>query len=303
MQTLQKFQAICQTDDILEFSKTIFLESYTDRLPHHTPLIKELLDTIFTTIRESRTNSTHFQTQINWLNQEVFKNQDSSFWFNQAYQEYKTVTKLNHRVSELNPLLQGKRVLDFGCGSGLTGLALSQHGYDVYLADEIDYRHPRTRHLPFCGTAGEGLTSFADSFFDATIIMGVLHHIENEQVKQVLGELRRISKRLIIEEDIYFLPGRLHNFPDQLPHDTQLHRFVNLPSEIQKGYLEFLDYYANIIVQGIWPMNMPFAFKTIDEWLPIFAEQQLQTEKIIAKGFQKLYLHRSAHVWFCLTNA
>ena len=88
----------------------------------------------------------------------------------------------------------------------------------------------------------------------------------------------------------------------QTSYDEQLLSYGNLTPENQKNYLEFLDYYANIIVQGIENMNIPLAFRTIQEWQIVFEKQGLFLVDLIPKGFQKQYFHRSNHLWFELAK-
>ena len=41
----------------------------------------------------------------------------------------------------------------------------------------------------------------------------------------------------------------------------------------QRDYMMFLDYFANVVVGGLHQMNLPFQFKTLDDWLAVFSKE------------------------------
>ena len=79
----------------------------------------------------------------------TFRKADSSFWFNRIYHQYKTETKPETDFQQLQKLLPGKRVLDYGCGSGYLAARLARGGYDVFTTDVLDYRYEEAKRLPF----------------------------------------------------------------------------------------------------------------------------------------------------------
>jgi 2-polyprenyl-3-methyl-5-hydroxy-6-metoxy-1,4-benzoquinol methylase len=50
---------------------------------------------------------------------DTFRKSDPSFWFNRIYHQYKTQAKPEADFQRLQALFPGKRVLDYGCGSGI----------------------------------------------------------------------------------------------------------------------------------------------------------------------------------------
>ena len=68
----------------------------------------------------------------------TFNKGDTSFWFNQAYHEYKTHIKPETDFQQLKQLISGRRVLDYGCGSGYLAVRLERGGFDVFTTDEIE---------------------------------------------------------------------------------------------------------------------------------------------------------------------
>ncbi|MEO1054279.1 MAG: methyltransferase domain-containing protein [Bacteroidota bacterium] len=94
--------------------------------------------------------------------------------------------------------LKGKRVVDIGSGFGLMVDFLNKKGYDTIGLDIREAQLPGNRppqlydgkHMPFKGKS-----------FDTSLILTVLHHTSNHE--SILLEASRISKRIIIIEDIY----------------------------------------------------------------------------------------------------
>jgi len=96
--------------------------------------------------------------------------------------------------------LQGKRVLDFGCGPGLFAKMLSKKGAEVYAVDaaskmiELAQKEPGVLEdrIHFeVGDASKGL-SFENNFFDLALAIHVLMDIENWQ--DSLKEIFRVLK-------------------------------------------------------------------------------------------------------------
>ena len=83
------------------------------------------------------------------LLERTFRKPDPSFWFNRVYHGYKTQTKPETDFQQLQKLIPGKRVLDYGCGSGYLAARLAKGGYKVFTADVLDYRYEEARPLPF----------------------------------------------------------------------------------------------------------------------------------------------------------
>ena len=302
MGALLEFQDICQKRIVTNFAKQILKESYSECIPVHKALIGEFVDEVFLLLDTSYDNSDVFSRNLEELRVRLFHNQKESFWFNHHYGRYKQLFKPQYRVQGLENLSIGPKILDFGCGKGATSLALSEKGHQVFLVDEIDYRDQSVKHLPFFKITEDNVLPFPDSFFDEVIVFGVLHHVEAYRLEALLSEIARVSRRIIVEEDVYSSTTTLDSVTQKTSYDEQLLSYENLTPENQKNYLEFLDYYANIIVQGIENMNMPLAFRTIQEWQIVFEKQGLFVVDLIPKGFQKHYFHRSNHFWFELAK-
>lgn len=133
--------------------------------------------------------------------------------------------------------ISGKRILDIGCGTGeFSGCFQNAEycGIDIspaYIAfakkrEKKDFRLMDAKKM-----------DFPDGSFDGILIVGVLHHLSDNETKQVLQEARRILKKegtLLIVEDA------------KIPHlETPLVRVVQY---FDKGdYIRQPAMYKNLI--------------------------------------------------------
>jgi len=92
---------------------------------------------------------------------------------------------------------EGSRILDLGCGSGIA----AKNFQDFFKAKVIgvDVKDNRLVPIPFKIVDGKNLP-FDDNSFDVVMINFVLHH--SEQPESLLKEAKRVSKKIIIFEDL-----------------------------------------------------------------------------------------------------
>jgi len=227
----------------------------------------------------------------------TFNKGDTSFWFNQAYHEYKTHIKPETDFQQLKQLISGRRVLDYGCGSGYLAVRLERGGFDVFTTDVLDYRYEEAKHLPFIRMSSPRDVQYPDNSVDTALVQAVLHHIEPNDLPVVIQRLGKIAKHLLIKEDTYDLPPDLDGRDRLLAAQPLLRAFVGLPRDAQFQVLILIDFFANAIAQGIPEMNMPFEFKTIDEWRQILTSNGFSVNRTQVLGFEAGRMHKSCHVW------
>jgi SAM-dependent methyltransferase len=295
-----RFQDLAGNPRVSGFARQILIPSYVECVPGYETAMLDLLEKSFSALAQAANNDDRFLEVVNFLIGEVFRKSDPDFWFNRLYHRYKSQFKPHSRFSKLQPWLQGRRVLDLGCGDGLTGLILQQNGCQVSMTDVLDYRDEAACSMPFQAMVDPEVIPFPADSFDTAIVFTVLHHVDEEHLVPLLDELRRTSRRVIIEEDSYDIPEDLVDPSDEGEEAAQLRAFMALPVEDQVGYLMFVDYFANAITQGLPQMHMPFHFKTPREWQALFSERGFHVERTLVKGFQKDYFNRSCHLWYIL---
>jgi SAM-dependent methyltransferase len=90
----------------------------------------------------------------------------------------------------------GKKVLDYGCGSGYGSSLIAEHavqvtGVDV-AEDAVAFAKHRFRadNLAFCTVPADGALPFGTASFDTVLSFQVFEHVEHEQL--YLGEIARV---------------------------------------------------------------------------------------------------------------
>jgi SAM-dependent methyltransferase len=296
----ERFRALVRRPEVFRFAQRNITEGYVDCVPEYAAAMRALLEETFALLERGSEDGERFGQTLSAIYERVFRKEDPDFWFNRVYRDYKREYKPGRRFSELQPLLLGQRILDLGCGNGLTSLALEQHGYRAFLTDVLDYRDARARHLPFQTMTDAGAIPFSGERFDTAVIFAVLHHVQEENIIALLKNLRATCRRVIIEEDTYQVPEHLPGLKKVLEKDRFLRDFMLLDPADQLGFLMFMDYFANTLTQGITAMHIPFNFKTVKAWQHMFAEYGFSVNRTIVKGFQPKLFNRSCHVWFVL---
>lgn len=162
--------------------------------------------------------------------------------------------------SQINKHVIGPRVLDLGCGDGLVADLVARDGYEVQMADIVDYRAPGVHHAFTKTIEGEPLP-FASNSFDTVLLLTVLHHANCPL--QVFGESLRVSRnRIIVIESVFGVQ------PSDVPSgDDRAHAFVSL-GEAQGHFLSFIDWFYNRVLHD--EVQVPFKFNSPAAWSDIF---------------------------------
>jgi SAM-dependent methyltransferase len=232
------------------------------------------------------------------LLKDTFRKDDRSFWFNRIYHDYKTRLKPETDFQQLQVMINGARLLDYGCGSGYLSARLARGGYQVVATDVLDYRYEEAKQLPFIQMASPTDISYPGGDIDTALVQAVLHHIDPPDLPLVIQRLAQVAKHVLIKEDTYDLPGGLPSLAETQACQPLLRQFKGLPRTTQFQSLVLIDFFANAIAQGIPEMNMPFEFKPVAEWVQVLEANGLNVTQTRLTGFEPGRMHKSCHVWF-----
>jgi SAM-dependent methyltransferase len=112
-----------------------------------------------------------------------------------------------------------RRFLDFGCGTGAHAHYFPpQHYVGVDISTIYLAHAARTRQGVYAAVSGDAI-ALRDASFDAGLIVGVLHHLDDALVRATMAELRRVLRphaTLLVMEDIP--PPSLWNLPGHVMH-------------------------------------------------------------------------------------
>lgn len=125
---------------------------------------------------------------INFLQKNIFT---KKIIYTVAFYRAKNIYK------QIKPYLRG-RILEVGAGTCNVGEEIKKNGHDVALLD--------VKNLSFVDGVSPILYDgkkmpFYDNQFDVSLVLTVLHH--TSMPKNIIAEAKRVSKRIIIIEDIY----------------------------------------------------------------------------------------------------
>jgi ubiquinone/menaquinone biosynthesis C-methylase UbiE len=137
-------------------------------------------------------------------------------------------------------IIPGKKILDIGCGTGeFAGLFknLDYTGIDIDPA-YIDYAK---KHYPGSFQIMDATQlDFPDETFDRLLIMATLHHLDNEQMAQVLAEAKRVLKndgRAIIMEHAHI--AALEDWSARFFQKFDKGDFIREPADYQEAIQKY----------------------------------------------------------------
>jgi len=108
---------------------------------------------------------------------------------------------------ELQPFAgdQRRRFLDFGCGTGQFARCFPKDRYIGFDIAPHYVRYARHRHQRDVCVMDGAAVGFSDGSFDAALIMGVFHHLDDATVSASVKELYRVLRpqsTVLMVEDI-----------------------------------------------------------------------------------------------------
>lgn len=198
-------------------------------------------------------------------------------------------------------LPQEGKSLDHGCGDlRFAKLVSKETKLEAHGADVLDMRHPSTSDVTFHKVeSNTKLADCKDNEFNATTMVYVLHHVDPENLQELLKEIKRVNNgKILVIEDVYGFKAQ----------DTEnlcklSKQFAQLDKKTQLEVLKLTDYLRNIIIKGVEEMNVPFEFKTIKEWHDTFETAGFNIIDTNTVGYQsdQGYSHANFNVAFSLS--
>src|SRR5216684_6254074 len=249
-QALRTVADALQNQTVVEFVCATVKAGYREFYGAESDRVCGMVEKSFEELAASQQNGTNTENLVavtSALLEHTFRKADSSFWFNRIYHQYKTQTKPETDFRQLKKLLPGKRVLDYGCGSGYLAARLAKGGYNVFTTDVLDYRYAEARHLPFVQMTSATDISYPDDSVDVALVLAVLHHINPNDLPRVIQRLRKIARYALIKEDTYGLPEKIEGLAESLKTQPLLRTFVAMPLAVQQQVLALVDFFANAI--------------------------------------------------------
>lgn len=122
--------------------------------------------------------------------------------------------------------LEGRRILDVGCGIGTYVRRFREFSVDVY---GIDIAFDRVRKgaetLPNLMLASSDALPFPDSFFDLVLLNEVIEHVRDDRA--TMGELARVVKAG--GHAVFYAPNRFYPFETHGIYLGKRYVFGNIP--------------------------------------------------------------------------
>ena len=109
-------------------------------------------------------------------------------------------------IPKLGELLRrngASKILDFGCGSGRHVIYFAKKGFEVYGFDASETAIKRAREVLksenlFADLRVWDMTKplpYEDVFFDAVLVLRVMHHTYMDNIKRIVKEIDRVLKK------------------------------------------------------------------------------------------------------------
>ena len=272
---------------VVDFVKKLKFRVYRQCTKKQQNEIKMIYEKAFDLLVKNRNRPARFNETVDYIVHNLFRKGDTDFWFHKFRDFYSENVKGALEFKTIKKYIKGGTILDVGSGGGYLALKCSQEGYTVLTTDLLDHRADATKHLPFRIMTDPSIIPYPDNAADTALIFFALHHIDSSNLRRILKELKRVSSRVIVREDVYGIPSDNPEFKTVIEDDDLLQEFMSLPEEDQLGVLILRDFTDNALSAGIPEMNFPFQFKTIPEWNTVFPENGFNVVKTILLGFKR----------------
>ena len=273
--------------DAINFVKKIIISNYKQFFKEDQSEIL-LIDKTFKLLADSQANGisiSNLKQSIDFTFKNIYSSENMPNIF-KKYNQYKSLLKPKYYYSLIKKDIIGKNILDFGTGKGHMYKFLFNNGFNSISADVIDYREIDDINIPFIKVNGTNDISSKIPSHDTSLLITVLHHISEEHVINSLKKLSKISKRLIIIEDVWD-----SSYISEQKKTKNIEEFLKLSETAKEDSIKLMDFYGNVVTQGLTNMNLPFQFKSIKEWKEILHKSGFSIKSIEFIGLPKVSFH------------
>jgi SAM-dependent methyltransferase len=292
------YDALQHETAALNFTMSLFEKSYKSHFPDHVSDVSVLLENAWKYLLGASSGRDLYQV-CGEVHEQFFTAEGIGSWFSEGYSAYKSERKPIQDFNNLADAIRGGTVLDFGCGRGHLAVLIARAGFDCYTTDVMDYRGTDAGVLPFRQMASPADVPYPDDMFDSAIVKTVLHHVDEIDLIPLLINLRRVARRLIIEEDTYAIPAASLGAVGQ----SELTEFSKMSESDQFRTLVLIDFFGNAVAQGLVDMNFGLQFKKISEWNSLFDSLGFRVVDTEVVGFRPGNIHTTCQVRFVVDRA
>jgi len=145
------------------------------------------------------------------LNDLISEKFDKNYYFGSIYSNYDEFLDWKKITKDLIRRFKFNSFLDIGCGCGNLVKEIKKQkaeSFDVYGVDISDFA-VRRADVSFVILADCQSLPFEDSRFDIVHILGTLSYLSSlKEIKQAIKEAYRVSKKIILFDDVYIEPGK-----------------------------------------------------------------------------------------------
>ena len=271
-----------------EFVRKVFIKNYSNFFEEN--YAKKIINETFFRLTQSqkpKASIEMLESTLELLSKKIYRNKDNHQFF-KTYSEYKSSLKPAYYYSVVSQNIIGNKVLDFGSGKGYLSKKFLEHKFTITSTDILNYSEVDSKQIPFIKLSSIDNISSRIHEIDTTIALTVLHHIAENQLSTVLRSLSKVTKRLIIIEDIVN-PEFFNN--EQGSQSFPMNEFLKLSPESRLNAVIITDFYGNVVTQNLRSMNLPFSFKTMEAWIEILTQNGFTVSSSEEIGFPKISFH------------
>ncbi|MBU0974595.1 class I SAM-dependent methyltransferase [Patescibacteria group bacterium] len=286
-----KLCKILRNKEAVVFVKKLIVTHYKKNFSEYKPMIlatdKALDELIKGQI--NKTSIAKLKKSMNLISEYIYTTKNIPKFF-KKYNLYKSSLKPKYYFSIIEKDIVGNKIIDFGTGKGYMSRYLFNQGFNVISADILDYRETNKNYIPFIKINYTDEISDKIPLQDTSLLLTVLHHISQKNIPDTLQELSKITKRLIIIEDIWD-SSYIDENKKLLNNSNNIKEFLKLSAKTKKDSIELMDFYGNVVTQGLIKMNLPFQFKSVESWKKILHESGFSVNNVEFIGLPQISFH------------